>query len=285
MGGSSSAASVPVAPPGPTIVAPEVGAPEVVEIPIDELNLGPSMRDRGIDPAHVATLAEVPASWPPILVNRSDGSIVDGQHRVLAAKQLGLRRVLGVWFDGTPEEGYLEFVRRNVAHGLPLTLVERGRSAVSRREPSPASGRKPVPMPRARTARTIRRDASGATVGFARSTPRRSASRSPKRSSANPTPHSARSRAPSELPRRRCAASGTRCARSRVPHQGTRTRRVSHSQPCERSSPARGRPRSWTRAATTAPSRTERTVSGSSIGSTRPPLSRATSGGTLSPCP
>ena len=129
MGGSSSAASVPVAPPGPTIVAPEVGAPEVVEIPIDELNLGPSMRDRGIDPAHVATLAEVPASWPPILVNRSDGSIVDGQHRVLAAKQLGLRRVLGVWFDGTPEEGYLEFVRRNVAHGLPLTLVERRRAA------------------------------------------------------------------------------------------------------------------------------------------------------------
>jgi ParB-like chromosome segregation protein Spo0J len=118
MGGSSSAASVPVA-----------VAPDVVEISLDELRVGPSMRERGIDPAHVATLAEVPGSWPPILVHRSDGSIVDGQHRVLAAKQLGLRRVLGVWFDGSAEDGYLEFVRRNVAHGLPLTLVERRRAA------------------------------------------------------------------------------------------------------------------------------------------------------------
>ena len=124
MGGSSSAASVPVVAAEPALV----GA-EVVELAIDELTIGPSMRERGIDPAHVATLAEVPASWPPILVHRSDRSIVDGQHRVLAAKQLGLRRVLGVWFDGTAEDGYLEFVRRNVAHGLPLTLVERRRAA------------------------------------------------------------------------------------------------------------------------------------------------------------
>ena len=124
MGGSSSAASVPVVAAEPALV----GA-EVVEIAIDELTVGASMRERGIDPAHVATLAEVPSSWPPILVHRSDRSIVDGQHRVLAAKQLGLRRVLGVWFDGTPEDGYLEFVRRNVAHGLALTLVERRRAA------------------------------------------------------------------------------------------------------------------------------------------------------------
>src|SRR5262245_21714412 len=124
MGGSSSAASVPVGAPEPTIVGPGV-----VELAIDELKVGPSMRERGIDPAHVATLAEVPASWPPILVNRADRSIVDGQHRVLAAKQLGRRRVLGLWFDGSPEDGYLEFVRRNVAHGLPLPLVARRRAA------------------------------------------------------------------------------------------------------------------------------------------------------------
>jgi hypothetical protein len=124
MGGSSSAAPILVAAQQPTIVAPEV-----VEIAIDELRVGPSMRERGIDATHVATLAEVPASWPPIVVNRSDGSIVDGQHRVAAAKQIGLRCVLGVFFDGSPEDGYFEFVRRNVAHGLPLTLVERRHAA------------------------------------------------------------------------------------------------------------------------------------------------------------
>ena len=30
-----------------------------------------------------------------------------------------------VWFDGSPDENYIEFVRHNVRHGLPLTLAER----------------------------------------------------------------------------------------------------------------------------------------------------------------
>ncbi len=83
------------------------------------------MRAAGIDPLHVAALAEVAAHWPPIVVNRADCTVIDGQHRVAAARQLGMRELLAIWFDGSPDDVYIEFVRRNVGHGLPLTLAER----------------------------------------------------------------------------------------------------------------------------------------------------------------
>src|SRR5215831_1207166 len=104
---------------------------EVVEISTSSLHMGRSPRERGIDHAHVELLAEVPESWPPIVVGRRDRVVVDGQHRVAAAKQLGIKRLRAVYFDGSPEDAYVEFVRCNVGHGLALTLDER-RAAVRR---------------------------------------------------------------------------------------------------------------------------------------------------------
>ena len=104
---------------------------EVVEISTSSLHMGRSPRERGIDHAHVALLAEVTESWPPIVVSRRDRAVIDGQHRVAAAKQLGLKRLRAVYFDGSADDAYLEFVRRNVVHGLALTLDER-RAAVRR---------------------------------------------------------------------------------------------------------------------------------------------------------
>jgi ParB-like chromosome segregation protein Spo0J len=103
--------------------------PAVVQLPIDQLRVGPPLRERGIDHAHVAALAEVAASWPPIVVHRTDRLVIDGQHRVAAAKQLGLHELAATWFDGSPEDAFVEFVRRNVNHGLPLTLADRRRAA------------------------------------------------------------------------------------------------------------------------------------------------------------
>jgi ParB-like chromosome segregation protein Spo0J len=77
----------------------------------------------------VALLAEVPESWPPIVVSRRDGSVIDGQHRVAAARQLGIERLCAVFFDGSPDDAYVEFVRCNVTHGLTLTLDERRAAA------------------------------------------------------------------------------------------------------------------------------------------------------------
>jgi ParB-like chromosome segregation protein Spo0J len=103
---------------------------EVVELPLSELGL-PSLRANGLDPDHVARLAETADRWPAILVRRSDRTVVDGQHRVAAARTLGMDRVRAVFFDGSNDDAYFEFVRRNVGHGLPLSLDER-RAAVHR---------------------------------------------------------------------------------------------------------------------------------------------------------
>jgi ParB-like chromosome segregation protein Spo0J len=101
----------------------------VVRLPLDELRPGPSLREGGINAAHVDSLVQLEGRWPPILVASRDRTIVDGHHRVMAAKALGHVEVSCVYFDGTPDDAYLESVRRNVVHGLPLTLRERERAA------------------------------------------------------------------------------------------------------------------------------------------------------------
>jgi hypothetical protein len=101
------------------------------ELSLDALRVGPSFREEGLDAGHVATLAELGGAWPPIVVRRDDRSVVDGQHRVAAARRLGLQRLQVTWFDGSAEDAFVEFVRCNVGHGLPLGLGER-RSAAGR---------------------------------------------------------------------------------------------------------------------------------------------------------
>jgi hypothetical protein len=101
------------------------------ELTLDALHVGPSLRVEGLDARHIATLAELAGAWPPIVVRREDRSVVDGQHRVAAARRLGLASLQVRWFDGSAEDAFVEFVRCNVGHGLPLGLGER-RSAASR---------------------------------------------------------------------------------------------------------------------------------------------------------
>ena len=106
-------------------------AHEEVELLLSDLKVGQSLRRSGLDREHVAVLAERAEQWPPIVVHRADHSVVDGQHRVAAARQLGLGHIRAVWFDGSADDAYVEFVRCNVGHGLPLSLDER-RAAVRR---------------------------------------------------------------------------------------------------------------------------------------------------------
>lgn len=101
------------------------GDPEAIELSLDRLALGPSPRKSGVRPEHVRALAQLEGRWPPILVNRSDLTIIDGAHRFHAARLLGHKRVWCFYFDGDPEEAFLEAIRRNTRHGLPLTLRER----------------------------------------------------------------------------------------------------------------------------------------------------------------
>jgi hypothetical protein len=99
--------------------------PRTVDLALEDLRVGVSPRESGVDPRHVRVLTEVAGRWPPIVVTLGDHRVVDGHHRIAAARILGHSRITAVLFDGTPEEAYVESVRRNTEHGLPLTLSER----------------------------------------------------------------------------------------------------------------------------------------------------------------
>jgi ParB-like chromosome segregation protein Spo0J len=97
----------------------------VIHVPLVDLRAEPTVRFCAVDQDYVAALAEVPDRWPPILVRTSSMAVLDGLHRVEAARRLGLPRIRATLFDGSEEEAFVEAVRRNVEHGLPLSLPER----------------------------------------------------------------------------------------------------------------------------------------------------------------
>jgi ParB-like chromosome segregation protein Spo0J len=102
---------------------------DVVLVPLARLTMKPSYREAGVNQDHVERLVGLGGRWPPILVHQDNGLVIDGAHRVVAARQLRLERIAASLFCGDPDEALIEFVRRNVYHGLPLTLRERKRAA------------------------------------------------------------------------------------------------------------------------------------------------------------
>jgi ParB-like chromosome segregation protein Spo0J len=71
------------------------------------------------------------AEFPPILVHRSTGRIIDGMHRVRAARLRGEDTIAARFFDGGDDLAFVLAVEANVRHGLPLSLADR-RAAASR---------------------------------------------------------------------------------------------------------------------------------------------------------
>jgi ParB-like chromosome segregation protein Spo0J len=102
---------------------------EVEEIRLSQLRMGEGVRTGGLDQEHVDLLMESVDSWPPIVVWGEGLVIVDGCHRVESARRLGRYTVAAVRFLGSPEEAFIEAVRRNVIHGLPLSVADRRRAA------------------------------------------------------------------------------------------------------------------------------------------------------------
>ncbi|HWF28470.1 MAG TPA: ParB/RepB/Spo0J family partition protein [Mycobacterium sp.] len=75
----------------------------------------------------------VEAEWPlpPILVHRPSMRIIDGHHRVAAAKRKGFEDINAYLINGSEESAFIVAVRENVTHGLPLSLSDR-RAAAAR---------------------------------------------------------------------------------------------------------------------------------------------------------
>ena len=102
---------------------------ELTLLRVSELKVDHSLREAGIDPRHVEALCELEGDWSPVLVYGPGNLVVDGAHRVAAAKRLGLTAIPAQIFDGPMINAFVESVRRNSQHGLPLTLNDRFRAA------------------------------------------------------------------------------------------------------------------------------------------------------------
>jgi ParB-like chromosome segregation protein Spo0J len=94
-------------------------------IDLNSIRPGVRLRLGQVDQDHLNALVTSNGQWPPIVVRDDDHSIVDGHYRYLAALQLGHTQIDCVYFTGEEDTAFLEALRRNRSHGLPLSRDER----------------------------------------------------------------------------------------------------------------------------------------------------------------
>lgn len=100
-----------------------------VSVPVGEMTEMRPVRVAGSSPDHVSALAQCPDDLPPILVHRPTMQVIDGVHRLRAAKLRG-DAAIGVRFvDGSEEDAFVLAVSANAAQGLALTLADRTAAA------------------------------------------------------------------------------------------------------------------------------------------------------------
>jgi hypothetical protein len=97
---------------------------------IDSLLPADSPRLEGEDLEYIRMLAETDAKLPPVIVHRATMRIIDGMHRVGAARMRGSEKIDVRFFDGSEQEAFVLGVRANVSHGRPLSLVDRTSAAM-----------------------------------------------------------------------------------------------------------------------------------------------------------
>ncbi|MBR7836438.1 ParB N-terminal domain-containing protein [Actinospica durhamensis] len=97
----------------------------VLQVAIECLRRGFALRLDGCSDESVEVLSEVVGELPPILVHRGSKRVIDGMHRLLAARRRGLATIAVRYFEGTLADAFVLAVRANVAHGLPLPLRDR----------------------------------------------------------------------------------------------------------------------------------------------------------------
>ncbi|MFI9388820.1 ParB/RepB/Spo0J family partition protein [Kutzneria sp. NPDC052558] len=102
-----------------------------MKIAIDSVLPSDSPRLDGENVEHVKVLAESAESLPPIIVHRATMRVIDGMHRLRAARMRGVDQIDVRFFNGCAEDAFVLAVETNVVHGLPLSAADRG-AAVER---------------------------------------------------------------------------------------------------------------------------------------------------------
>lgn len=103
----------------------------VVLVRITDLALGLSPRLEGEHERHARLLAETDATLPPILVHHATMRVIDGMHRVCAARMKGQETIRAQFYEGSENAAFVLAVQRNITHGLPLSMADR-KAAASR---------------------------------------------------------------------------------------------------------------------------------------------------------
>jgi transposase len=98
-----------------------------VEVSVGSLVIGPYLRQAGTSAAHVHMLADVAdsAKLPPILVQKNGARVVDGMHRLEAAKLRQREHISARIIECSDEEALLLAIKSNTLHGLPLSRPDR----------------------------------------------------------------------------------------------------------------------------------------------------------------
>jgi hypothetical protein len=98
-------------------------------IPVHLLSASDSPRIEGESLEHVELLATLGVPLPPILVHRETMSVIDGMHRLRAARLRGDEAIEVEFFTGSAEFVFALSVELNIAHGLPLSHADRAAAA------------------------------------------------------------------------------------------------------------------------------------------------------------
>lgn len=101
----------------------------VVRVPLNSLRESDSPRLSGPSHDHVKVLAESAQELPPIIVHRHTMRVIDGAHRIRAARLRGQESIDARFYDGPEEEAFLLAVAANISHGMPLSLADRTAAA------------------------------------------------------------------------------------------------------------------------------------------------------------
>ena len=116
------------------------GTPLICSVAIDTLRDGPDLR--ALDDAHIERLTEVLDDLPPVIVEATTGAVIDGKHRVEAARRRRRLHVDARLVQLAPGEALAAAAHLNSRHGLPLTMEEKKTAAhrLLQEDPSRSNG-------------------------------------------------------------------------------------------------------------------------------------------------
>jgi hypothetical protein len=97
------------------------------EVAITDLSPGLYLRHGGTNAVHVKLLIDAAGATelPPILVQQNGWRVIDGLHRLEAAKRRGDHSINVRFLDCTDSEALVLAIKSNVSHGLPLSKADR----------------------------------------------------------------------------------------------------------------------------------------------------------------